>query len=524
MDPFRPYYHPDSENENLKYEEDEADSYVALSTKSKRRKTTLAKPVARKIETRSAKRQSVKESSPAPKQEAQECSNLRRGRPKSLPSQAPTAMLPPKTPTSVRRKEIPSSQSPADTPFLTQSRGSIKEYARSPLKDLSTNIVSNISSRKAVRFSRGLEIADSIETEDDESPIHTPTNAATEPNLQTCGPAETAQNASQPPAMKLAVQEGDVEIPSAKLQPPPSEINDMNRGEIRREILDSETEDDDEGDGDFIAGPETQAVLIPSSSPTIPEQQLDSAFPPLNIPPRRITKSAISSQSLDSSHSLPQLPTRINSADQNPVQIPGQVDVINLVSSDPADTKDQTTAPTTHNQRSDSYEASAQLFNELHRGGLQTESQYESGWNSYLPSNILDAEEAENANLPSSSPHIEHPSSQFMTFPAQLLLTAKRPTCKVPTPPSQATTVDVTQPSPRRVFSSSQAVQTSPPPVPPPSSSPLGSWKAVIDPWAGYEWNGVRLTDSQLLPQSLLNDSLAEPPGFGFSQESLGQE
>ena len=35
-------------------------------------------------------------------------------------------------------------------------------------------------------------------------------------------------------------------------------------------------------------------------------------------------------------------------------------------------------------------------------------------------------------------------------------------------------------------------------------------------------WNGVRLTDSQLLPDSLLNDSEIGPPGM--SQESWNDE
>ena len=57
--------------------------------------------------------------------------------------------------------------------------------------------------------------------------------------------------------------------------------------------------------------------------------------------------------------------------------------------------------------------------------------------------------------------------------------------------------------------------------MPPSSSSPL-LVNRKVDPWAGYEWNGVRLTESQLLPDSLMDDSQVGPPGL--SQESWSEE
>lgn len=59
--------------------------------------------------------------------------------------------------------------------------------------------------------------------------------------------------------------------------------------------------------------------------------------------------------------------------------------------------------------------------------------------------------------------------------------------------------------------------------MPPSRSSPLESGK-VADMWVGFEWNRVRLTDSQLLPESLMNDSYFGPPGgleLDLSQEGV---
>ena len=73
----------------------------------------------------------------------------------------------PKTPQPPRRKEIPCSQSSTDTNLSTQSRRSVREVSRSPLKERSTNIGNFITG--ALPGLNGnyrvpkLEIADSME-------------------------------------------------------------------------------------------------------------------------------------------------------------------------------------------------------------------------------------------------------------------------------------------------------------------------------------------------------------------------
>ena len=63
---------------------------------------------------------------------------------------------------------------------------------------------------------------------------------------------------------------------------------------------------------------------------------------------------------------------------------------------------------------------------------------------------------------------------------------------------------------------SSQNIPSSPPPMPLPTSSPLTT-RSVKDDKEDtgkiYEWNAnARLTESQLLPESLMNDSMFVPP------------
>ena len=40
----------------------------------------------------------------------------------------------------------------------------------------------------------------------------------------------------------------------------------------------------------------------------------------------------------------------------------------------------------------------------------------------------------------------------------------------------------------------------------------------------GWQWNGVRLTDSQLLPESLLREDSLIGEGWGSAEEEEGEE
>lgn len=560
MDVLRDYYHPDLENENPETDNEESDSYVALPTRNKRRKVSSETPLVRRIETRRAKRQATKEEPLIQEQKDQDILLSAVAEPKAKPVRAkvPTAMLPQRTPTSLRRKEIPSSQSPAETPLSTPSRRSFQDYTRSPLKQRSTNIGSYTTSPiKGARWSKRLEVADSMEIGEEDSPVATRVGLTTE----TVGPAtdrgDIPEEEPPLPSYTFSIHVDDFNQRLKAAQRPVKDIQNSNQARPRHEVVDStdDEEDDDEGAEAFNAGPETQAALTstdvyekssdrpPESSPAIPKS---AEGEPEGHPGQRNA-----SESPDPLNAPSPLAIESNMKNQLTKQRSKKVEFFDLASSD---APDPTTPYKTPMHHSDLQEASAQLFADLRRdsqpGGLQTESQYENGWTLYTPADDV---HSDLHLLPSSPQPVEQPSSGLMTVPTQLILPPiSRPPkfYKAPVPPSQATTVDVTQLSPRNALPlssqpvltqpsplnnndhdnnkhpslppprSSQAFPSSPPPMPPPSSSPLASRK--LDPWAGYEWDGVRLTDSQLLPDSLLNDNEVGPPGF--SQESWPEE
>ena len=540
MDALRDYYHPELADENLQTDDEETDSYVASPTRNKRRRITPEKPQTRRIETRSVKRKAAKEGSPIPDQDGiycpPSCADARKLRLKNS-----TAMPSPKTPTSLRRMEIPSSQSPADTPLSAQSRQSIQRYTRSPLKERSTNINRpKTSPVKRARWSERLKVADSMETDDEESPVSVRIGITTKPVASITG---TKDLVAEGPSHASSIHVADFNQRLEAAQRPAKEIQNSSQTRPGYEVLDStDDEDDDEEAEAFNAGPETQAAL--ANNHVAPAE---SDRPPESTPPTsksledRIDLAPIQSN-VSESPDTPDIPTPPFSEGgaeiQLPMPRPKRVDFVDLASSDPP----SPSTPSDYSERhSDSKEVSAQLFAELHcetqPGGLQTESQFEKGWSIYTP---IDEIHSDLEPLPSASPKpVEPASSGLMTVPTQFLrppISTPPKYYKAPVPPSQATTVDLTQPSPRNMPSLSQAIVTrrsprkstspsqvypsSPPPLPPPSSSPLENRKREL--LEGYVWNGVRLTDSQLLPDSLLNDSEIGPPGM--SQESWNEE
>ena len=543
MDALRDYYHPDLEDENLQTDDDEeANSYVASPTRNKRRRITPEKPQTRRIETRSVKRKATKEGSSVQDQDViySPPSAGREAEASKSRLKNSTAMLPPKTPTSLRRKEIPSSQSPADTPLSTQSRQSIQSYTRSPLKERSTNIdLPKPSHIKRARWSERLKVADSMETDDEESLVPVRSDMTTKPVSIT----DIEDLAAEGPSHASSIHVADFNQRLEAAQRPAKEIQNSSQTRPRYEVIDStEDEDDDEEAEVFNAGPETQAALANNDvAPTEPDRLTGSTPTSSKSLEDGIDLAPVQRNVSGSPDTLntPTPPFTESSAEiQLPMPRPKRVDFVDLARSDPPG---PSTPSDVSERHSDSVEVSAQLFADLHRetqpGGLQTESQFEKGWSIYTP---VDEIHSDLERLPSASPKpVEQPSSGLMTVPTQFLrppISSPPKYYKAPVPPSQATTVDLTQPSPRNMPPPSQAIVTrrsprrsaspsqvypsSPPPIPPPSSSPLESRK--VDLFAGYVWNGVRLTDSQLLPQSLLNDSEIGPPEM--SQESWNEE
>lgn len=582
MDALRDYYHPEHENEDLMTDNEGEGSYVASPTRNKRRKVVLEKPQPRRIETRSAKRQTAKEEPAFQAKTDQNNLTYPRGevKPQISKGRMPTAMLPPKTPISSRRKEIPSSQSPADTPLSMHSRHSPRGYTRSPLKERSTNInVPMKPPKRGAARSKRLEVADSMETEDEDSPISVKVGLTSEPIDPAAEPEDMRENEPLISSNPSDIHVNDFNQRLKAAQRPVLEVQSSGQAKLRREVIDSTDEEDEEALEAFDVGRETQAAL---ASTHVSQKSTSADRPAESTPPT--ARSAEEEPDLGPIEGIaPQLPEPRNAPspptkesildDQSQIQEPKKVHFINLASSDPpkpTEPSHVTSRPRSH--PSASAKVSAQLLapplRDTQPGGLQTESQYENGWTTYTPADDIDSDDDLEPPPSSPKPMIEQsePSSSdhLLSVPTQYIRPPfssppkfyKAPVLPVPTPvpvpipPSQATTVDVTQPSPsssssyykpapsasspRKVppnssFSPPTSSSSSPPPIPPPSSSSpaVAERKPALDPWEGYVWDGRRLTDSELLPEGLLDDSqggLLPPPLGEGSLESWEEE
>ncbi|MCJ1273294.1 hypothetical protein MMC21_001084 [Puttea exsequens] len=522
MNPFFDVFHPNVENENLEYEGDMEVSHVPSPVGRKRRKITPEKPTGHKIKTRSAKHVDTKEE---PALHQRESGNTHPAFPRAKEEpQASTKSLaermPPFTPRSLKRREIPSSQSPADTPLSTQKPRSTQDLSRSPLRERSTNVrLGPPSSNNVPRWKNRMIAADSLETEEgDESP---PLPGSLFPSLDSkgTGPREAPPNGRCMREMADSSQVKDGE-----------EEGRVHQDRVNR-VIDSD-EDEDVENTVFDANTDTQANLFSADQSFAGSNQRDA----LGLFPSKLIEFEPETNESQTDHG-------------EYIEMEKECDEESSVKIDALNAPAMTSRSEALERRSDSVEASVQLQNDLRRdtqaGGLETESQFEIGWNTCYQSD-LNIPSSDSANSLSSPSNSEGNPSALLTIPTQIL--PPRPSApsrpfKHAVPPSQATTVDITQPTPRRPIHSPHNPQalhnnsprprnafsprtlpSSPPPIPPPSSSPAATRRAR-DLWMGFDWNGERLTDSQLLPESLMNDSLAGPSeGLEFSQESLGED
>ncbi|CAF9939853.1 MAG: hypothetical protein HETSPECPRED_001916 [Heterodermia speciosa] len=549
-------------------EEGPSNSKWVASRNRKRRKVIKEEPLARTVQTRSAKRSASFRSTPAVPLEDQ-------GRSKSK-----TAMAPPSTPKVSRRREIPSSQSPPDTPFSTTSGRSMGTQTRSPLAEKSSSILNAaIPTTKRVVFPVKLEIADTLDSSDEKIPSPTAT-----------GPTEEVSQIYLPPSMRLLTQpdlddlndEFDVRPP---LDPSAGQFSTTK---IKREILDSDTESDEDmadenghaARADLYAEQDTTASSVPTqhlketqSIPAGPRSSIQAKQEDLeqDVTPRerdddepdskfttqesilesdrRVIRSLRSNKILTAesvSETANPNPTNsprthdlstsgVNISHDRNIRAASEFSIPDMTFSVaetnspglPPSQRSNASTPSRHPASPDSHIECIPNDNSPPAGlATETESQsQQNAWRTFSPPVHL-------SQIPTSPNHIspDSPSTPAPTNPSQT----------PPLPLSQATTVDLTQPplppplsssSPQRIPPTSlnrnrkNHHQPSPPPL---SSSPLYSRKTPFDysciP-SEYKagWDGKRLTDSQLLPDSLMDDSLVGPPGWG-TQGSDGLE
>ena len=538
MDPFHAIYHPEENEEDLEYIDDAKEPYKEPPRQSKRRKISTDGLSVQSVFTRSripntsrlagnSKKQVQAGKEIAEHNQVEQCEDF----------QSSKMMPPPKTPISTRRKEIPSSQSPADTPSSVKHLRIIRDHSRSPLKERTTNNVRRPESpRKGIIKSGSVkEIADSVGT--DEGRIASAFKAQNSPQ-RTHMTVENSDEELSPLQSPLAVH-FDIDVIGFGVtkrenssytsenerypRPPMASGNVRIKNEIVGSSVEKEQKDSEEDGKDIVkikGNRETRrSDPIVQTSPSF-----DTALEPQPAAPL-FPEKTFKDSLLRASSRIPMVPRP--DAD---IDVPSSQPDFDCVS--PTKTAQQMSFA---HDKSTQDLASDQLHHELARytqvqGALITESQYEKGWKSYHQYSIINPGPSSSALQPLSSPdkNIDPLSSTVPTQPFPNLNTVAR----APVPPSQATTVDATQPSPRppaSQMSSPDLPPSSPPPPPVPlalsSSSPLLSRTEMGQGTRiGYEWDGRILTDSQLLPASLMEDSLVGPPNGWRVEDSEGDD
>lgn len=418
---------------------------------------------------------------------------------------------PPTTPKKIMKTEIPSSQSPADTPLSTQGHRAVREPSRSPLKSRSTNV--GIVAMRPLKLENGnrrlpkLEIRDTFEMEDS-SPVIAPEmppemgslredfvleNEYRFPTLicQDSNASERDKNIILPP---ISARRGDGTSSIQRGQQGTEKTNSHQLSQSVVQDTESEVEEDHEHDP-FDTGFDTQAAFAHCLS-DINRLDEDIAITDYHISKR--TDNLFES----SSRVQTDRTTGVSKDQATPSSIKGLSSLTSFDRSESDDPKHNA-----HSSPDSEYDgASVQLLADLSRQtqtqtpSLQTERPIKSRWRpSYRSPQVDDAEDEENdCDLPPLRNYHSEADRQSNVVP-----------------PSQATTVDITQESVRssQLPQSSQAVPMHlqyPPMVF--SSSPLYIWDNDSDPLQPVD--SKPLTDSQLLPDSVMNFSIPRPPGW----------
>ncbi|CAL8578760.1 hypothetical protein XPA_004533 [Xanthoria parietina] len=521
MDPFRQQRYSDDSHTHSDFEPSDPPS------RRKKRKSTSSAPVAPTVQTRSAKRRVTlpavqKGLNVSPSDEEHQSSAARAS---PLPKSQDLTMPAPKTPTKVRRKVIPSSQSPADTPISTRKRSRRNTEDITPLQERSVNTPSRsqaTSRRKSVLWAPKLEVADSTDVENEDSqclipiivqPHPTPVDRTSTPRSQ----IPQKQSCSKPPTDPPLADNTNIAT-SLPVSPRERRLRIMGKKDI---IADSDHDAVDpasQSSRRAIDDEDYRSPLGPRSSSRSPHV---SAIKPLNFQNQGfVGKTPYPHDDEDNNNSYETVSTQVLLQPTRPAplrdQDPGRSIITDEAATRPAREVPQFSSPT-----------------RLQRGPvLETESQFENAWRDYTPpleddgdSSKTTDRDAITVDTPAHEPFlslVDRCTNTDSSTDLQLLPLI---------PPSQATTTDTTQvslrhpriphetpirntPLQRRSSPSQQRHALS-------SSSPFHTRKGQgADTYMGYQgWNGVPMTESQLLPDSLLNDSLGLPLLPGVEEE-----
>ncbi|KAI4178121.1 MAG: hypothetical protein L6R41_008530 [Letrouitia leprolyta] len=514
MDPFKQQIYPPEDVKALV--EENAPEPASVSSR-KKRKNTSNTPTASTVQTRASTRKSTgfgvkMEAIPSSEHRKPVISGVDAEPAPVLLDSQDLQMPPPKTPKRPIPRIIPSSQSSAETPLSTRGRGNEKNQNVTPLGERSVNTPSRsrlFSRRKSVQWAPKLVVSDSTNGESETSETFFPPIIRNQPS-------EKKPLSPRSPAMKCPPRQPTPPAPSSMKRSvdnlrrsPYANQRQSNRRALKRKATIADSEDENNSSN---ASSEKLAKSLPRSSLDVVDQSTQQVIS--NHQDGGSQGSELLAQSMQPEAAHETVPTQPihrqhqkTHADGNHLTTLDQD--ISLIHS------------------SDSEDVSTQLENKLLQSSspapalqpptLETESQFENAWRELSPPPIdLAYEHDDEQQGESTLPAI---------LSSSLTNLSTQPTHIPPIPPSQATTTDITQATAAHQShlndnnEGSQILGSSSTQYPeqflPSSSSPFRTRKEQAAPatFMGYEgWDGVRMTDSQLLPRSYLDDSLELPP------------
>ncbi|KAI4270072.1 MAG: hypothetical protein LQ337_006913 [Flavoplaca oasis] len=524
MDPFRPQF--PSDDGHLQSD----DEHRSPPQQCKKRKSISSTPIARTVPTRSAKKKAEagiqKALGISPTKEGNNFPDVHIHRVSPLPESHDVTMPPPKTPRTVRRKVIPSSQSPADTPISTCKRRFRTCQDITPLKERSVNTPSKswLSPRRInIQKIPRLEVADSTDVENDDSQSLFPLFLQKHPTTfeETPPPRPKPVQSEPHPKISPSPPLADNNKTATSLHsPPPEQSFQISKSD--NPLTDSDVEAKDSATQIFRKA--INETIIPSSMAAGSVERFPNALvtsqtnyqDPESVGP--VTRSC--DDGINDNDSFETVPTQLvlQPTPQPKLQPSPTEDLQEIHNASLSFVADGRETKIHHK----AVQSSSPI--RFQRGPvLETESQFENAWRDYTPPMESDGNSSNGAGgsltviSPAHEPSLPLFDQRTNTDSSTNIQSLP------PIPPSQATTVDQTQASTKHTPSHPTPAPSTTVNVPlsPPNqrqafspSSPLHTRKSrAADTYMGYQgWNGVPMTESQLLPDSLLNDDVGLPP------------
>ena len=522
---------PRDEDIDLQYLEEEK------PRERKRQKTIHEEPSVSRVQTRSAKRRAIKEEEERDGSKSHSIMHVKQNQTETTKSVSDQVLMPPpKTPRNIRRIEIPSSASPTVTPLSSKSRHDRNSVSRSPLKELSANIRNTrrtpITDANLIAFKPRLEIRDTYDSEKWSSQVSDRTSKITwksETTSQALGHSDEEHATLSTPRR--------IETRTSPKYEENLQAHQATQT-IKLEIADTDEEGEGEEDAgtqdgnEFGVGVETQFALISSSrsqdllvTPRCPRSREIAHRMVDNSQPSSLPEASPLEEIIDKA--TPEEPWALRSSQQPRTESDDSHLRYSWKSQSLREpmftsrTSQSPSPPPPVDTRQDYAQSNTDLScltqPQDEYPSIESDSQFEKGFRNHSPPIVIQDSEDEDEDDEEAKVELDRgqeEEEEELPLDDNSYRKTSLPPLDLPpmiqVPSSQATTVDMTQLPPSSRFLHPNQNMHSMPPFNY-SSSPV---EEIRSSQIEAAWDGKHLTDSQLLPDSLMNDSLRPVPSL----------